>query len=276
MPTSSFIPSNIGSIALRSLAQAQEAQVWGVTSRGLFLHLPSGWIVFLSAEPFRGPLTLNFPEIPPALQAAAPGTAVEIQAGGIYFKELDVTIQLNSVVIWSAPPLPDARAERLTQRLQRLEQVVQRLQNAAISVQLKAKSYQLSAISHQLTQNLGLGTGLTPAGDDVALGFLLAANRWRELLFPDVDLQSTNHAIQQAACAKTSTLSANLIDCAIQGQADERLILALDGIITRQPGPEKCISYLSGWGSSSGAWALQGMALAIKSNTGSFRSCTAK
>jgi hypothetical protein len=119
------------------------------------------------------------------------------------------------------------------------------------------------ALIAALIPNLGLGGGLTPAGDDLALGFLLAANRWGKLLRPSLDLPAINQALVQAAYARTSTLSANLIECAASGQADERLILALDGIITGFPGLEACISYLSAWGNSSGGYALQGMALAI-------------
>ena len=284
MPKTCLIPSNIGSNAFELLTQAREAQVWGATSRGVFLHLPSGWVVFLSAEPFRGPLTLNLcgrehhVELPPALEAAVRGTAIEICAGEIHFNSLDLTIIFEPASSWSAPHLPDAPPERLTQRLQRLEKVIQGMQKAD-SCQLSAISFQQSvvddhtcaldiqALTGELTENLGLGAGLTPAGDDLALGFLLAANRWKGLLCPGLDLRPVNHEIQHAAYARTSTLSANLIECATQGQADERLILALDGIITGQPEPETCISYLSGWGSSSGAWALQGMALAIQCST---------
>ena len=267
----SLIPSSIGRIALSILAQTQEARVWGTTSRGLFLHLPPGWIVFLSAEPFRGPLTLNLCgrerpfEFPPARRAVSPGMQAKLNSESLLFEELAVIIRLDAEAKWSPPPLPDAPAEQFERRFQRLEQLsVISHQLPSTSFPLSATSYQLSATIYHLINNLGLGEGLTPAGDDVALGFLLAANRWRELLCPNLDLQPTNRAIQQAANAKTSTLSANLIDCAIQGQADERLILALDGIITGQPTLEECLSYLTGWGSSSGAWALQGMALAIK------------
>jgi hypothetical protein len=58
-------------------------------------------------------------------------------------------------------------------------------------------------------------------------------------------------------------LSANLIECAASGKADERLIDALDGIMTGSPGPEECATLLLSWGNSSGGDSLAGMALAL-------------
>jgi hypothetical protein len=42
---------------------------------------------------------------------------------------------------------------------------------------------------------------------------------------------------------------------------DERLILALDGIITGNIEPEFCVNLLAGWGNTSGFDSLIGMAL---------------
>jgi hypothetical protein len=114
-----------------------------------------------------------------------------------------------------------------------------------------------------LEQFLGFGPGLTPSGDDLVLGFLLAVNRWGNLLYPNQDVQSINRVIQQAAYRKTTILSANLLSCVTKGQADERLVLAMDGIMTGKPDPDTCISHLLNWGNSSGVYALIGMALAF-------------
>ena len=84
----------------------------------------TGWIVFLSSEPYRGPLTLNLPEYPPALRSVASGTVVEIQAGNIHFIEQDLIIQLASTPAWLALRTPDAPVERIAWRLQQLEKAV--------------------------------------------------------------------------------------------------------------------------------------------------------
>jgi hypothetical protein len=70
-------------------------------------------------------------------------------------------------------------------------------------------------------------------------------------------------ALLPTAYQKTTTLSANLIDCAGNGQADERLLLAVDGMITGEPGPDACLEALINWGSSSDRDALVGMGLVL-------------
>jgi hypothetical protein len=124
-------------------------------------------------------------------------------------------------------------------------------------------SQDVTMIAASMLPLLGMGAGLTPSGDDLALGFLLALNRWGGVLAPGLDLKSLNLEIVQGAYERTTTLSANLIDCASQGQADERLILGLDGLLSEAYGPAICAASLAGWGNSSGVDALVGMGLAM-------------
>jgi len=110
---------------------------------------------------------------------------------------------------------------------------------------------------------LGQGSGLTPSGDDIILGFLLALSRWGHILSPNLDLQALQQPLISQAYRRTTLLSANLIECAASGQADERLVLALDGIFTGQLDGVDCAALLLGWGNSSGCDALVGMGIAI-------------
>ncbi|MEK7786367.1 MAG: DUF2877 domain-containing protein, partial [Chloroflexota bacterium] len=103
----------------------------------------------------------------------------------------------------------------------------------------------------------------TPSGDDVVAGLLLALDRWRPVLWPGGDLGRLNALVVEAAYKATTTLSANLIECAAQGESDERLVTALDSIVTGQPAASECAPLLLGWGNSSGADALVGMTLAL-------------
>jgi hypothetical protein len=66
-----------------------------------------------------------------------------------------------------------------------------------------------------------------------------------------------------AAYRQTSLLSANLIECAARGQADERLLLGLSALLLGEPSVEAGAECLLGWGHSSGVAALVGMAIAI-------------
>jgi hypothetical protein len=108
-----------------------------------------------------------------------------------------------------------------------------------------------------------LGSGLTPSGDDLVAGCILALARWGSWLFPGLPVAAHAPQLLPLAYQTTTTLSANLIECACQGQADERLLLALDGILCAASPPSACAAALSAWGNTSGRDALTGMALVI-------------
>ena len=110
-----------------------------------------------------------------------------------------------------------------------------------------------------IDQLLGRGSGLTPSGDDCVLGLLLMLNRWQA----NKDWCSLNQAVIDATYQKTTTISANLIECAAAGQADERLLNVIDGIVTGKPAIAECTEHVLSWGSSSGIDALAGMAVAV-------------
>ena len=114
---------------------------------------------------------------------------------------------------------------------------------------------------------LGRGRGLTPAGDDLILGLALAASRWPALFWPSPGgaalAGGLGPRLPALAYRKTTLLSAGLIECACDGQADERLIAALDGLLTGSPGLEQCAKNLLSWGSSSGSDALAGITMAL-------------
>jgi len=263
--------TSLGAIARRAIAQAQDATVWGVTSRGIFLHLSSGWVIFLSNEQFRGPLTLNSNLSSRLFQNLRPGLTVNICSNRLIFNTLEIEVDTDSAVIWSALAPRTVSPASLAGRFDRLKSIYRKVRAARgdtlsgklLSDSMIAGRPAISRITTALENYLGLGEGLTPAGDDLVLGFLLAINRWGDLLYHDLDVHKINIAIQQAAYQKTNTLSANLIECASLGQADERLVLALDGILTGEPDPETCITHLLSWGHTSGANALTGMKLAI-------------
>jgi hypothetical protein len=127
------------------------------------------------------------------------------------------------------------------------------------------KSGNATHLANTLTNVLGTGPGLTPAGDDLLIGFLLSINRWKHVLWVGTGLDELNQEIVKTAYQKTTTLSANLIECASLGLGDERLINAIDCLVSDLSFDQETISELLGWGDSSGVYALAGMAMAINS-----------
>jgi hypothetical protein len=123
---------------------------------------------------------------------------------------------------------------------------------------------QVSEAASALQAFLGAGPGLTPSGDDLVIGLLLALNRWGDWLAGGFDIPKLSRLTSQAARQKTTGLSADLITCAGNGIADERLIAALDGLMTGDPSLTACAEMLLAWGASSGVDSLLGMGLAIR------------
>lgn len=286
--------TSIGSNAQRILTASRDASILGVTSRGLFLRVHERWVIFLSYEANRGPLTINLStniKIPTNIH---PGQLVEIQEGDIIFSESNFRIRTDGIPTWNIypHPHPDVKPRELLNRIRSIgEEVIaqrggvgltpvladllhipqnkQPNQNKfdrsidILQVHQNIKSTDKNRVVSQLQKLLGFGAGLTPSGDDLIGGFILTHNRYQDVLPIPFKLAEINRAIVELAYQKTSLLSANLIECATMGQADERLINALDGIMAGTSSPASCADQLLRWGNSSGCDAFLGMALAI-------------
>jgi len=292
MPFQEIAVTEIGAVARQLLDSAPEASVMGVTSRGLFIQLTSGWVIFVSSESFRGPLTLNASAALGGLKRLKSGAAVNIAPGRISIPDAGVILDMQAAQSWAAPA-PSLLAASPADRETYLSQVVHQalalgktspvsallpfllgfvnstpasgsdLYNRSQNLIRALKARDPAKMAVELEGLLGLGSGLTPSGDDLIMGFLLTVKRWGHVLAPGLDLAHLAPVILPLATQKTTTLSANLIECALSGQANERLILALDGILTGVPDPGTSAGYLAGWGNTSGLDALVGLTLAI-------------
>jgi hypothetical protein len=284
---------SLGEIASRILAEGGSASIQGLTSRGCFLMLRSKWVLFLTREAPRGPLTVNLAGEDDWLQSLSSRTPVKIRESVLEIGSPAIRLELGKAPRWEPPSRP---AKRLTPEDRRGHQVgVCRLllsqpgdegSGPLISMlpglsavedipadptfplveikylQTAVRGRDTRQILTTLERFLGRGPGLTPSGDDLVAGFLLALHRWGDLLCPEIDLETLRREVLPLAYRKTSTLAANLVECASQGQGDERLVRALDGMMTGEPGPDECAALLRDYGSSSGRDALLGMLLA--------------
>lgn len=250
-------------------------RVTGVTSRGVFLTGGEAQIVFLSGERYRGPLTLNVAGDLRPLQALAPGGAVQVCGRDLRVPGSGLEIAGEEAVVWEAPlpavnELPHGAAARLLAVARRSvgasPLLAPALDPALIGLREVAQAldaHSPAAIAAALEPFYGLGPGLTPAGDDLVTGLLLALNRWGRFMRPGLDVAELNARVVPTARRKTTGLSAGLIACAAQGQADERLVHALDGALSGGLAGEVCADLLRRWGSSSGCDALAGMLVGL-------------
>lgn len=227
----------------------------------------------------------------PSIQMGSPARLTPCQ---IAFVDADIAIAVDVDSAWQPGPPPDPIRSHHNQ-LQTLKHVAREvvLTKGAVgfsdllpsllgeSATAAAASDVLSPVlrlreslrngewaeaAETMSRLLGLGRGLTPSGDDLILGLLLALNRQpvkrpRRGAFAGIEM--LNRLVIEQAYKKTTALSANLIECAANGEADERLIAAVDGILTGQPDLSECVRHLSDWGASSGVDALVGIAIAL-------------
>lgn len=286
--------TNIGYLAFEALSNSQEVSVLGVISKGLFLRSTSRWLIFLSFEKYCSPFTINLQETIDQLLSVKPKSSALIRSEALIFPQTKATIFLKQDTVYH-PPGPSGKIRSFSARLDDLKYFVEAtkafkynrgfgtLLHPLLSLPIEdtlteQQRWTLDAISKigqalrashisqaidTVDELLGFGPGLTASGDDFMIGLLLLLNRWPGIHRLGHHLQKFNKAVVEAAYQKTSTLSANLIECATFGQSDERIVNVVDCIVTGNPAPIECVSSLSSWGASSGVDTLAGIAVGL-------------
>ena len=282
-----------GWLAEQVFNQNSALKALGATSKAVYLLSPDGKVVILSFDSYNSPLTCTLDRKSPELRAITPGEEFEISSTSLTHPT--VTVQRDAAIPWKEQtpageilPTP-TRFQLLTRAA---EIVDQQHPTAGFSslllpfIHLQPPAFDVSYIythiydlykalisgSQELAGPailplLGLGRGLTPSGDDLFCGLLLFYNRWPALSpLSSSQLNRFNQQILNASRKRTTALSASLLELASLGTGDERLIAAVDGLVTGQPSMEKWLPALLSYGSSSGGDALLGMALAIRSH----------
>jgi hypothetical protein len=288
--------TSLGALAWQCIEAGGAARVLGVASRGVFLHVPPRRILFVSVERFRSPLTINLDRSVERWRGLEVGAAAHFSSARLIFPSIAFSISLPEDSVWQCPLPPSATCSPAEQRrtlrsivegvlIQRggdgLAAVLPALLDWPVALALSTEQAQLlerlrylrqaitagddTALLAGLMGLLGQGRGLTPSGDDVAIGVLLMLARSRRSQRVNSLAGKENmlkHVIDMAY-QNTTTLSANLIECAAHGQGDERLIAVVDGIVAGLTSIDVCVECALDWGSSSGIDALVGMAVAL-------------
>ncbi len=280
--------AKVGHTAWQAFCEHSQRRVMGVTSRGVFIRAESGsrWVIFVSYEPHCSPLTITLNHAPPALSRLQAGDRVLFRPGELLFPAARTAILAAEEQVWQSaarpgPVLPPS------ERLARLNYFVagaivarpETVFNPLLAPEGRAGLGGAPALAWQMGQALsrgqlaqaesvaqkllGRGRGLTPSGDDFIIGLLLLLNRWPNLHHLGSSLPRLNQQIVQHAYRKTTTISANLVECAAAGQSDERLVNVAECIVTGTGRPAHHLAPLLGWGASSGVDALAGLAVGL-------------
>jgi hypothetical protein len=254
----------------------------------------------LSYEQFRGPLTINLSEPFVLFQALQNGQPALTGDSRLQIPAAHLDVWVAPEVVWHIPPADLLKAAPVAHKLERCASLAVRLiaekgnigfspilhdllylagsvaesqiAPASLSAPLLSLAQRLPASLQErdlasvveiMAAFLGCGRGLTPSGDDFVMGLLLMLNRWQSYGWSGSLLAALNAQVTAAARQRTTSLSAALLACAARGEADERLIDAVDYLCADQGDGAGQAAGLAGWGASSGLDALAGMALAI-------------
>ncbi len=109
---------------------------------------------------------------------------------------------------------------------------------------------------------VGRGLGLTPSGDDFLNGLLYCLALCNQYQSPRAIF--FREAILSAIRARSTTISANLAECAAAGEVDERIFNAASYLINGQLSEEAVVDGILAWGSSSGTDTIAGFLVGLK------------
>lgn len=260
--------TTIGYLAKKIFAEGGTAGVMGKTSHGIYLSTPSRWVVFFSWGRFCSPLTVIIGIKGCEHERVSVGMEVQIETNQFSIPESGIVLRMDESLEW-VPKEPIMQLSAIVDCVERLDSVRRKVQSIKGNVVDIPEEGNLGMqagdrVEEALSQRLGAGQGLTPSGDDFVTGFLLAMNRYKASFLLQGELSNLNRQIVAAAYQKTNRLSANLIEMATWGESDERLVNAIDYIQGADYPLEKIAVDLAGWGHSSGAAGLAGMAAAIR------------
>ena len=291
-----FTSTGSGWHAIQSLKIQNHWEVWGNTSKGIFLKGKSNELIFLSNEKFRGPLTINFdPTIGSYFDRIEVGSKVIYQPEtGLVFEPINVKLIVDDQHPWEPGPFASSRRylgiwnnldllggwlnsatpigsfahtsslaaldiEPVEKEKVRLYQLIRDIR-AALK---ETNSQQFVAAAQNL---IGLGAGLTPSGDDFLSGMALGIARFSKNLPILSKYLPWFEEIIPIFERKTTLLSSELFNVSLLGSADERIIGAFDSVMRKKLIMDQVVLPISKWGSSSGFEMMSGFYLLMKAN----------
>lgn len=282
----------IGYAAADALSPGAKGRVIGITSRGFFALLGEEQVVFGSKEPEASPLTLNLELSHEAWNTIEIGRIVEVNSLELRIGKA-VQLTWKPSAVWK-PPLPELTVidhcsvhEHMAKTAQVLlakkgrigfgefltlilgdDGMLEGGETNPMWVRLEAlrqamEGGDIEGVCQAVQPLYGMGQGLTPSGDDVVVGLLLVLKRWRQLTpFEQAGTEFARRLVA-GSVGRTTRISQAIIASAAEGYADERLLNALDGMVTGALSPEACAELLARYGGSSGVDALVGMAIGL-------------
>jgi hypothetical protein len=289
----SIFASGIGYLAEALCRRSTSGSIIGATSSGVFIMGEQQRVLFLAFQNTPGPWTVVFSTPPSGLIHAAPGMQVTFSRGSISIDDIQRNIDLSLADTWQTPAHPDTilPVHDIRLNLQKTVSAYMSIKepdglapllpfavstapdneitdplrpawNTIRNIRAALETRNGSRFLDSIQPLIGQGRGLTPAGDDCITGILLGLERSTSGIFPHQEFDRIKQDIITYAFQHTTALSASQIEAASEGSADNRLLTALDGLLTGNTLPDDCARLLGEYGHSSGGDALLGFSIA--------------
>ncbi|MDX1663101.1 MAG: DUF2877 domain-containing protein [Candidatus Promineifilaceae bacterium] len=277
------------------VGQPQDAPLVGVYRHGATALLSSRRALYLTDRGVDGPFSVLVPGFARALPRLRPGEMVQLSTETVSVPAAALIVDLRAAVRAPAPAIPAAvpwaRTEALLQPV--LRRALRREGAGSIALQALACWYgwhaaPISALGQRFLQQvapllratitadaaaiapvgqrlLGLGGGLTPAGDDLLAGYVAALALIRDdPILPQRQSRPLARAILSRRGERTHPLSAALLWAAARGAVSGPLARMLERLLAGDAPTGEEIAALSAIGSSSGFDGLAGVLLALE------------
>jgi len=273
-PTRKIQPVSAGSHAFKALNALctldtqEDARVLAAFARSAYLETSRGLACLGTLSLGEGPLN--------ALVSSLPALKVGDR----------VHVDLSQARVWRAAPWPDWRPERTGASLQALHALAHAatptegfaflLDAAAAAVPLSAQRSATAALAAWIGQAqagltnpshleavaglVGLGPGLTPAGDDLLGGALCALHACGQT----DRARALARCVMPLAASNTSRISRAHLACAAEGECGEAVARILHALLSGQTELEAPLQAVAAVGHTSGWDALAGIVLALE------------
>jgi hypothetical protein len=283
----------IGSMAFEGLKAKTAGKVLGVTSRGVFL-ISGDSVMFLTNSQFKSPFNLQVNGFERIFKTLQVGDTFKVNPSGIQFTSNNVLILIDPGSIWTPTP-PELGIISLTTQRERISQLLDQMRQIQhdkgwlfLKSEVIGRSIEPTPLQAKigiLTQSfitafdkmdsdavkeagrslLGLGSGLTPSGDDWLAGFILTRTRLGQAAGEtNAFLEYCGEMIQKMAFEKTTSISANRLAAARRGWSEELFLEVLDYLTCEDAQLRKgLVEQLVEFGHSSGIDTCMGILSAL-------------
>ena len=286
-----LVASCLGNFARDSLLKTSQGKIMGVTSKGVFLLFGKSSL-FLTHDIHMSPFNVILSPENVLPRELSIGDPVYYSQGDLLVPDRQLTISLSDTPVWTPPPpcsINTSRAEQVSnariiyeglQSIDPQKGFLFLVNKAATDISEQTQIRQsvksfckaftgndLQTCLQAATRLFGLGTGLTPSGDDWITGFMLY-QRCQEIAAkkaPRPFIASLGAELVFTAYHQTTWISANRIEAALKGWSEDLFLSAVNFLFDPSTGaPEKIIEGLYHFGHSSGVDTFTGIAYACQ------------